>query len=218
MFRFSFVGVILTLIVYPCAIVVNSVISAILIISFWAWVPLIMCATYLFNILIFQFESSHIPYGIIIRSIPLLSLALDIVRSFLKVVFLILLVLLFAPFCALCVLLFSIIQRIFRRVTDFMMLFLIRKLGRTPSKNSAVAKKISGPGMSREYYMSITEEDVYILTQAELEKLYMREFQRLVTTKISSVSTIFLTVMNIFLRPYQLQYNKTLNKKQNIIF
>jgi len=46
------------------------------------------------------------------------------------------------------------------------MLFLIRKLGRTPSRNTAIAKKISGPGMSKSYYMSINEEDVYILVQS----------------------------------------------------
>jgi len=48
------------------------------------------------------------------------------------------------------------------------MLFLIKKLGRTPSKDTNIARKISGPGMSRGYYYSIAEEDVYILTQAAL--------------------------------------------------
>lgn len=73
-----------------------------------------------------------------------------------------------APLLCTLYLLFLAIQRIFRTITDFIMLFLIKKLGRAPSRNSAIAKKISGPGMSRSYFMSIAEEDVYVLTQCHL--------------------------------------------------
>lgn len=62
-----------------------------------------------------------------------------------------------SPIVALFIALFAILQRIFRTITDTIMLCLIRYLGRTPSKNTAIAKKISGPGMSKEFYMSINE-------------------------------------------------------------
>jgi hypothetical protein len=61
----------------------------------------------------------------------------------------------FAPIGSFFVSFYAIIARGFRAVTDAVMLFLIKKLGRTPSRNTAIAKKISGPGMSKEYYMSI---------------------------------------------------------------
>jgi hypothetical protein len=54
-----------------------------------------------------------------------------------------------APIGAFFICLWSIFTRGFRTATDFVMLFLIRKLGRTPSRNTAIAKKISGPGMSK---------------------------------------------------------------------
>lgn len=58
-------------------------------------------------------------------------------------------VIILAPIVALFWTIFSVIQRGFRSVTDFIMITLISKLGRTPSRNTAIAKKISGPGMSR---------------------------------------------------------------------
>ena len=65
------------------------------------------------------------------------------------------------------------------------MLFIIAKLGRTPSKNTAIARKISGPGMSRTYFMSIAEEDVYVLTQCKLESIFFEKFVSQVVYKIN---------------------------------
>jgi hypothetical protein len=40
---------------------------------------------------------------------------------------------------------------------DKFFLILFRKVGRTPSRDTSIARKISGPGMSKEFYMSINE-------------------------------------------------------------
>jgi hypothetical protein len=48
------------------------------------------------------------------------------------------------------------------------MLSVIGYMGRTPSRDTAIAKKISGPGVSRSYFFSVLEEDVYVLTQCAL--------------------------------------------------
>lgn len=54
-----------------------------------------------------------------------------------------------SPIVCIFIILFAIVYRIWRTFTDCIMLFLIRTLGRTPSNNTAIAKKISGPGMSK---------------------------------------------------------------------
>lgn len=56
------------------------------------------------------------------------------------------------------------------------MIFVIGYMGRTPSRDTAIAKKISGPGITRSYFYSVLEEDVYILTQCALEKIVMNKF------------------------------------------
>jgi len=74
---------------------------------------------------------------------------------FLKMFFYTILFFVIAPLGAIIVMLFAIFQFLLRTFTDCIMLCLISTCGRTPSNNSAIATKISGPGMSRQYYMSI---------------------------------------------------------------
>jgi len=85
----------------------------------------------------------------------------------------------FVPLASIFILTLSCLQRVFRQLLDKIMLFMFRHLGRSPSRNTAIAKKISGPGMTKEFYMSINEEDVYVLIRAELEKIYLQQFHRL---------------------------------------
>lgn len=154
-FRFLIVGVFLTLILYPIAIILQSILMFVLVLTVWLWMPLVLLVTYLFNTLFFQFESSYIPYGFFIRATPLLSLVLSLLRSVLKILSILVFSFIISPLVGFFIVLWTLICRGFRTVTDFVMLFLIRKLGRTPSRNTAIAKKISGPGMSKSYYMSI---------------------------------------------------------------
>jgi hypothetical protein len=172
-FRLFFVGIIGVLILYPITIIVLSVLSVLLIVTVWIWVPLIMVVCYIFNILVFQFESSNRPSGVLIRGVPLLSLAFVILSCLLQILFSALSLIIISPLVSLVYFLFLVIQRGFRTFTDAIMIVIIAKLGRTPSRDTSIAKKISGPGTSRGYYCSIAEEDVYVLTQAKLERIYV---------------------------------------------
>lgn len=96
-------------------------------------------------------------------------------------------------------------------MTDSILLLLISKMGRTPSRNSAIAKKISGPGMSKEYYMSINEDDVYVLTQAELEKIFMTQFNRIIVEQmgknVSNLPKVIQFVVSAFTNNFYSSYN-----------
>lgn len=74
---------------------------------------------------------------------------------------------------------YSILTQVFRRTLDKIMMFIFTNLGRTPSRNTLIAKKISGPGMSKNFYMSINEEDVYVLIRANLEAILMSKLNSL---------------------------------------
>ena len=172
-FRLFFVGIIGVLVLYPILIVVLSVLSILLILTVWIWVPLIMLVCYLFNIFVFQFETSSRPNGVLIRGIPIIKVVFVIVLCLVKILLAFLSVVIISPIFSLFYFLFLVIQRGFRTFTDAIMIVIIAKLGRTPSRDTSIAKKISGPGTSRGYYCSIAEEDVYILTQAKLERIYV---------------------------------------------
>lgn len=148
-------GIIGVLILYPIAIVIGSLLCLLMVVTFWAWVPLIMVLCYLFNILVFQFESSYRPSGCFVRAAPLLTLIIVIFISILSCLFAILFLVVIAPLVCLFYFLFLVLQRVGRTITDTIMVCIIGKLGRTPSRDTAIAKKISGPGMSRNYFFSI---------------------------------------------------------------
>jgi hypothetical protein len=175
-FRLFIVGIIITLVLYPCLIVVCSVVSTVLIFTVWAWMPLILLVTYIFNIFIYQFESAIIPDRLAVRSLPILKIIFAFVKSIVIILILALNLLVLAPLRGSFIFVFCFFQRSFRTVLDKIMLFLFRKLGRTPSRDTSIARKISGPGMSKAFYMSINEEDVYVLVRSGLEQIYMERF------------------------------------------
>jgi hypothetical protein len=100
--------------------------------------------------------------------VPLLSLVLFVLFCLIKCIFALLFLVVIAPVISLLYFLLLVIQRLWRTFTDALMICIIGGLGRTPSRDTAIARKISGPGMSRNYFFSIFEDDVYILTQCAL--------------------------------------------------
>lgn len=175
-FRFLFTGIILTLICYPSIIVVFSMGAIVLVLTVWFWVPVILAVTYSFNIFIYQFETSFIPNRFIVRSAPIFVLIWSIIYFVFKTILLTLNLLLWAPLKSTFLFLYCLLQRYSRITFDKLMVFLFKKLGRTPSRDTSIARKISGPGMSSEFYMSINEEDVYVLIRSQLEQIYLAKF------------------------------------------
>ncbi len=142
---------------YPILIVFCSVVSTILVVTVWAWIPLILVVTYIFNIIVYQFETALIPDRRVVRSIPIIGIIYSITKAIILTLLFTLNLILWVPFKALFLFLFCLIQRIFRMALDKFFLILFRKVGRTPSRDTSIARKISGPGMSKEFYMSINE-------------------------------------------------------------
>lgn len=143
--------------IYPVVIILFSIITLIGIVTFWIWVPLAMLLCYLFNILVFQFEISSYNGGCLIKGIPLLSLVIQIFIALFKIIAPIILLVVIAPVICFIYFILLVLQRFLRTVTDTIMACLIGCLGRTPSRDTAIAEKISGPGMSRNYFYSISE-------------------------------------------------------------
>ncbi len=202
LFRLVFVGIFLVLICYPIIIVVFSVVSTILVITVWAWIPLILLVTYTFNIFIYQFESSFIEDRRVVRSIPIIKIVLQILKALIVTVILTLNLILLTPVKSLFIFLFCLIQRGFRTTVDKLFVTLFRKVGRTPSRDTSIARKISGPGMSKEFYMSINEEDVYVIIQARLEQIFMTKFNQLMHEEIQQNQAKSYQIMKLVLKPF----------------
>jgi hypothetical protein len=106
--------------------------------------------------MVFQFESNIVDYSVTIKGIPLLALVISVVVEMVKCVGVVVWLGLGSVF-SLGHLLVVIGQRYLRKVTDWIMLRVIGYMGRTPSRDTAIARKISGPGISRSYFFSVLE-------------------------------------------------------------
>lgn len=219
-FRFFFVGLILTLLLYPCLIIVCSVLTTAILLTVWIWVPLVLLLTYLFNILIFQFESSYIPNRCVVRLAPVFGIIIRLVISLLLIVKVLLVTFVWFPLKTVLLFIFYVTQRMFRRLFDCCLLCCFGTCGRTPSRDTSIARKISGPGMTKDFYMSINEEDVYVLVQSELEKIYLQKFDQLIRAKMQSNCTRFKSSIRKILAPFDANYydkNTVISENMNTI-
>lgn len=163
-------GIIIVLILYPIAIVLNSVISFVLAITSWIWVPLVEIVCYLFNLLIYQFEiddiDRHNRYSE--RWFPLISTPLMFVLNILRIIGYMIGAAVVHPLISAFFFVFAVLQHIWSTTTDFIMFNIVKLLARTPNRDTNIAWKISGPDLSRSYYDSISGENIYLLVQANL--------------------------------------------------
>lgn len=155
LFRLFFVGIIIVLIGYPILIIVCSIIAIFLGLTIWAWIPIVLGVTYTFNITIYQFETAFFPHRFTERTAPLFGTIFLLIRLILGTIILSLNLVVWTPIKTFFLFSFCFLQRLFRTLFDKFMLFLFRKVGRTPSRDTSIARKISGPGMSKDFYMSI---------------------------------------------------------------
>jgi len=128
--------------------------------------------------------------------------------SILVMIILLLNLLLLAPFLSIFITIWSLISQVFRRSLDKIMMAIFTHLGRTPSRNTLVAKKISGPGMTKDFYMSINEEDVYVLMRSQLENIFMTKLNSLIAAHLSKEQSVLRNVMNKILKPFGCYYNR----------
>jgi hypothetical protein len=150
-----FVGVILVLIGYPIIILILSFSAFALLLTIWAWMPIFLLITYLFNVLIKNFETNHDLNGFWGRTFPLVRIAFKTLVHITFILLIFLNLVLLAPLKSILLALYTITIYSIRIFLDKTMLWVFRNLGRTPSRDTFIAKKISGPGMSKDFYMSI---------------------------------------------------------------
>ena len=99
-------------------------------------------------------------------------------------------------------LLFAIIARGWRTLTDQIMISIFKMMARTPARDTAVAWKVSGPGVSQNYSSTLTPEDVYMLVEAKLELMYLTSFERemllAINQPIAQIHKILTSVFSSF--------------------
>lgn len=129
-FRFIIAGLIISLILFPIAIIINSIISLVLAITAWLWVVLVLIIVYfllfsiissLFQIFIYDFDcpSSHSHYW---RTIPCLPFFFELYRflwsGIFQYLFALFCIFILHPFFAIFMLVFGHLRIALRSIYD----------------------------------------------------------------------------------------------------
>lgn len=152
---------ILHCLVFPAVVVLNIVVSLTLALTSIIWMALFISAYYLFNTFLYRILYSE---GMVF---PLFRLLFGIfLNIFLLFVTALLVVLL--PLLGLAKLLWHTFMYCLSGLWECFILLVIRCFGRTPAEDSCAATCIAGPGVSRNYFHSISEENTLILFMGHL--------------------------------------------------
>lgn len=141
---------------FPIAIILCSILFLILAMTSWIYVPIAIIIVYLFNILIYEFDVVPKTRECYTRLFSPIANIILIVIHLIFVIGSILYLFVIAPLVCFLYFLFLLLQRGLRTITDSIMVCLIGCLGRTPRRDTNIATKISGPGMSHNFFMSIS--------------------------------------------------------------
>jgi hypothetical protein len=147
-------GIVLVGIGYPILIIINIIVSFILVITFWIWVPILTIITYLFAVLVYDFlHRKHHSVG---KPVPLPSIICRLlVRCLGRLIFCIIAIIV-TPFLALLLALYAIVRWVWRRFVDITLFWLcIRFFGRVSAQDDHISRRIAGPGLASLHYDNI---------------------------------------------------------------
>ncbi|KAL4497227.1 hypothetical protein ABPG72_019547 [Tetrahymena utriculariae] len=192
----SFVGV-----GVPVVILINSIVSFILAITSWAWIPVTLVSRWVFHLLLFDFDSpnrkgwyyypqEYIRYQTY-QFLPLINSALDLVLGTYQIGSSLASAFVLHPALSIFSFAKSIIRYVGQSVSDGIMCKITSKLGRQPEIDTFIAWKITGTGVTRQYSYSMEIEDVKFLMRAHLERIELEKYQQNLFEKITQPTIIF---------------------------
>ncbi|CAD8182894.1 unnamed protein product [Paramecium pentaurelia] len=210
-FRFLIVGIIGVLIIIPILIIANFVISLVLALTAWAWIPIVLILSYVFQLLIYDFDCSDREQWSIFSTpawFPIFINTFDfIVRGILNLIMNLLVCFFILPLGSIFMIIFGHLRYIIRSLYDCLMILFVKCLGRVPATENWLAWKVSGPGISRKYYFTIKNEEALILVAGKLEKCILQEYQKKIEEEIMAPQKQVQSVMNNFFSVFGASYN-----------
>ncbi len=166
-------SVIFILLLFPAFSIIVSLMSLGLGATSIVWIPALSLVGHLFCFLFFDFEGPHV-FNAVFYSIFVNILFLGVVQPILcaSAAFL-LCPMMFALLSA-----WAITRRTLRYGWDSLMFnLLLKRTGRIPARESFLARRIAGPGMSSTYFYTIKPEQALVGLETKMELTELRHFE-----------------------------------------
>lgn len=156
-FVFLFFGVVCSLILYPLFLLTAVLVTLILLLTSPVWMALYIVLFYLFQVLIYDLDSSYGADCQVFRLIVYILIGvykgpLQIVASLVAIAWL--------AFLSVFHLVFSLLRYILRTVYDSVTYCIICTCGRVPVTENWLAWRVSGPGIGQDFYYSMEKSDL----------------------------------------------------------
>lgn len=189
--RFLFAGVLIILIIYPLMCLMCIFGGVIAAITTLIWLVFVEVFLLIWKFLVYDYKSTlrhhswayydktikfyEHPHLKLLRSykwFTLLHLSFDFLVNVIGQLIMVVIMIIFAPLISIFVFFAGILLYILKCIWDWLILnIIIRCFARVPSRNSTFAYRISGPGISRDFYNTLETKDLSLLIIAHLERL-----------------------------------------------
>jgi hypothetical protein len=191
-------GSLLVLVVQPLFTALNVVLSTVLFFTAFLWVPAVLLVFMLIEMILYDFDS---PYGYSHRQIPLIRIVFSLAHGLLTTVGSVAGVAVHT-LIAVIVSLFGFVTYASRRTYDNAIHFVVlKRQGRVPRGNNFLVRRVSGPGVSYEFFYQIKLERAIVQLQVALEQREL-EFTLARLRKLAKQPQInFTQTVNALLRP-----------------
>ena len=177
---------------YPTLIIINTTICLILIIISPLVAPLWVLLDYIFSIIIFN-RYDKLRFFNIIR----ILLFEFIIRTIFQFLFCSACFIL-QPLLSIFFLFYAQIHFVLRYLYDLIFYYILKYLGKIPLTDSCMAWRISGPHLFRDRFYDISNKDLMNLVIAEVEKIVMNNFSKIIKEKLNEPRNNFNKMQSIF--------------------
>ena len=226
LYKFFLLGVILDLICFPFIIILNSLLCFFLASTAYVWVFLVVFFFWFTEILFYDFDNEGDPVGDASNSSQEFPLFFEILCTFLlfgivQILLSFLFVIIIYPFLMILVVFVGVVYYLVASFLDCLMIVIIYLLGREPQSNSLVAWKISGPGVTLDYFNQVELEDLFVSVRAYLEKFELMVFNsrvlKLIDEPKQSIDTLYNQIFVKSLGANKPEYPKEVLQMQSLL-
>lgn len=180
-YKFLFLGVILDLICFPLVILLNTILCLVLSSTAYLWVFIVMVFYWVIQLFFYDFDNEGDPLGDASNSAQEFPLFFEILCTlilfgFVQIFLAIAFVFAIYPLLMVAAVILGVIYYFFATIYDCLMIVVIYILGREPQSNTILAWKISGPGVTLDYFNQVELEDIFVSVRVFLEKFELMIF------------------------------------------
>ncbi|KAL4464780.1 hypothetical protein ABPG74_011341 [Tetrahymena malaccensis] len=225
-FRLLFVTIFLIGVCMPILVTINCLGSFALAITSWLWIPITLVFRWLYHIFVWDFDSptrrSYIYYPEYslryqtFERLPIVKGAFDFFVGVFEIIVSIFSMVIIHPLIAALSVIFAYLRNILTTISDEIMFFVTKKIGRQPEIDTFIAWKVRGSGVTRQYSYSMDIEDVKFLMRAHLESTELEEYNVRLRQRIQGPQTEYEEFSRSLFKNYDLQQGSNQFISQNI--